>query len=109
MPGKSSKPFGTFYQVPVVHLVETVELAPEQVPAILREINERQWAALAQVLAEAKYKAEAMLRDDSVMNSHGRMAFFQGWVAYADYVISSLVTLRTQSGNERSQAETGPE
>jgi hypothetical protein len=110
MPQRSkSNPFGTFYQVPVVHFVETPDIAPEQIPQILREINERQFAVVIQVLAEAKYKAEAMLRDDSVMNSHGRMAFFLGWGAYADYVISSLETLRTQPARERAEMEAGPE
>jgi hypothetical protein len=109
MPKSRSNPFGTFYQVPVVHFVETADIAPEQVPDILREINDRQFAVLMQVLAEAKYKAEAMLRDDSVMNSHGRMAFFLGWCAYSDYIISSLETLRTQPARERLEMEPGPE
>ena len=94
-------------QVELVQLIQ--ELEPEQVPEVLREINDRQWGAVMQVLIESKYKAEAMLRDDSVMNSHGRMAFFQGWVAYADYVISSLAGLRSSSVVERAEREPGPE
>ena len=104
-----ANPFGSPYQVPVVRLLETPELEPEQVPEILREINDRQFGCVLQVLLEAKFKAESMLRDDSVMNSHGRMAFYQGWVAYADYVIGSLAGLRSRMTLERPEREPGPD
>lgn len=105
MPAKSKE----FPQVPVVRVLEQSELAPEQIPEALREINDRQWGCVVQVLIEAKYKAESMLRNDEAMVSHGKIAFYQGWVAYADYVISSLTSLRSTSIPERAEREPGPE
>lgn len=95
-------------KVPVVRLLEVPEFAEEQLPEILREINERQWNAVLQVLIEAKYKAEAMLRNDEVMDSHGKVAFYQGWVSYSDYIIGSFNRLRTQQTPERERAREGP-
>jgi hypothetical protein len=89
--------------------LESPELEPEKVPEILREINDRQWSCVLQVLIESKYKAEAMLRNDEVANSHGRLAYYEGWVAYADYVIGSLSGLRTRPMSERPEPEAGPE
>jgi hypothetical protein len=104
-----ANPFGSPYQVPVVRIVESPELEPEKIPEVLREINDRQFGCVLQVLIESKYKAEAMLRNDEVMHSHGRIAFYQGWVAYADYVIGSLSGLRSRPSQERPERELGPE
>ena len=109
MPAKSNRSFFAPGTVPVVRVLERTELAPEQIPEVLREINDRQWDCVLQVLIESKYKAEAMLRNDEVMHSHGRIAFYQGWVAYADYIISSLAGLRSSSVAERAEREPGPE
>jgi len=95
--------------VPVIRLLETPELPPEQVPDILREINDRQFGCVLQVLIEAKYKAEAMLRNDEIMNEHGKVTFYQGWVTYADYVIGSLEGLRARQPAQRQEAQPGPE
>lgn len=96
--------------MPVVRVVDSIEFLPEVLPSVLREINERQWAAVKQVLIEAKYKAESMLRNDAVFDSPGKVSYYQGWVAYADYVISSLESLRAESGPEQaSEPEPGPE
>jgi len=78
----------------VVRILEAPELKPDTLPSVLREINQRQWAAITQVLIEAKYKAESMLRNDAVFDSPGKVSYYQGWVAYADYLIGSLETLR---------------
>jgi hypothetical protein len=91
VPAKNSTPL-----VPVIRILESPELEPETLPSVLREINDRQWAAIAQVLIEAKYKAESMLRNDAVFDSPGKVSYYQGWVAYADYVIGSLEGLRAQ-------------
>jgi hypothetical protein len=104
-----ANPFGTPYQVPVVRILDTPELEPEQIPDVLREINDRQFGCVLQVLVEAKFKAEAMLRNDEVMSSHGKVTFYQGWVAYADYVIGSLQGLRSRPAQERPEREPGPE
>ena len=95
-------------QAPVVRIVETPELPPEEVPQVLREINDRQFGCVLQVLIEAKYKAEAMLRNDEIMGEHGKVTFFQGWVAYSDYIIGSLIGLRTPQKVEREQVQPGP-
>lgn len=95
-------------QVPVVRILETQELSPEQVPQLLCEINDRQWASVLSILVEAKFKAESMLRNDQVFDSPGRVAFYQGWVAYCDYIISSLETLRTQVRTAEPGPEPGP-
>jgi hypothetical protein len=104
-----ANPFGTPYQVPVVRILDTPELEPEQIPDVLREINDRQFGCVLQVLVEAKFKAEAMLRNDSVFAEPGKVAFYQGWVAYADYVIGSLQGLRSRPVQERPEREPGPE
>lgn len=104
-----ANPFGSPYQVPVVRILDTPDLEPDQIPDVLREINDRQFGCVLEVLIEAKYKAEAMLRNDEVMSSHGKIAFYQGWVAYADYVIGSLQGLRSSAVPERSRPEPGPE
>jgi hypothetical protein len=110
LPAKSNlRSFFAPGTVPVVRILESPELEPDKIPEVLREINERQWTCLIQVLVESKYKAEAMLRNDEVMHSHGKIAFYQGWVAYADYVIGSLASLRIQSVLERPSREPGPE
>ena len=96
--------------MPVVRILEAPELEPEVLPSVLREINERQWAAINQVLIEAKYKAESMLRNDSIFESFGKVSYYQGWVAYADYLISSLETLREADPLQMSaEPEPGPE
>jgi hypothetical protein len=90
--------------------LETPELEPDVLPSVLREINNRQWAALIQVLVEAKYKAESMLRNDSVFDSPGKVSYYQGWVAYADFLLGSLETLRAQeSARDFEEPMPGPE
>jgi hypothetical protein len=96
--------------VPVVRILEAPELEPNTLPSVLREINHRQWAAIIQVAVEAKYKAESMLRDDSVFDSPGKVSYYQGWVAYADYLIGSLETLRQAEPLEvPAEPEPGPD
>jgi len=95
-------------KVPVVRIVEAPELPEGELPQVLREINDRQFGCVLQVLIEAKYKAEAMLRNDEIMGEHGKVTFFQGWVAYSDYIMSELVRLRSPQKVEREQAQPGP-
>ena len=75
---------------------------------VLREINDRQWGALFQVLIEAKYKAESMLRNDTVFKEPGQVAFFQGWIVYSDYIISQLEALRSKEVEFHPGPEPGP-
>jgi len=103
LPSKSSIP------VPIIRILETPEFEPELLPQILREINDRQWHAVLQVLIEAKFKAEAMLRNDEVFSQPGKVAYYQGWVAYADYILSSFEGLRNHVPEPRPGPEPGPE
>jgi hypothetical protein len=94
----------------VVRVSDSIDFDPEVLPSVLREINSRQWAAIAQVMIEAKYKAEAMLRNDAVFDSPGKVSYYQGWVAYADYLIGSLEVLREPSPLETpAEPEPGPD
>lgn len=95
-------------EVPIVRIVERADFAPEILPQVLREINDRQWGALFQVLIEAKYKAESMLRNDTVFKEPGQVAFFQGWIVYSDYIISQLEALRSKEVEFHPGPEPGP-
>ena len=98
MPSKRSVSDRTAEPPRLIRIIEleAPNVAPELVPDLLREINNRQFGAVLEVLIEAKFKAEAMLRNDAVFDSIGRCAYYQGWVTYADYVISSLQRLRSE-------------
>jgi len=96
-------------QIPVVRVIEAPDLDQDQVPGLLKEINNRQWLAYREVLLEAKFKAESMLRNDAVMKDHGLVTFYNGWVAYADYVIGSLEAIRNQTSPNITQQHPGPE
>ena len=69
--------------------------------ARLLEGDDRQWQAVREMLIEAKFKAESMLRDEKVMEHHGKLAFYSGWVAYADYVLAGLERAREDGRVER--------
>jgi hypothetical protein len=79
---------------PVVRILEESELNPEELSDAIRGMSPRQWAALKQLLLEAKYKSESLLRSEEVASDHGRLAFLTGFGAYADYVIGSFEGLR---------------
>jgi len=96
-------------EVPIVRILEVAEYPLELIPQILREINDRQWGCVLQLLVEAKIKAESMLRNDSVFDSPGKVAFYSGWIAYSDYVLSSLETLRSQQAEIGGGPRPGPE
>lgn len=110
MPSKRSVPGRTAEPPRLIRIieVEAPSISPEQVPDLLREINNRQFGAVLEVLIEAKFKAEAMLRNDTVFDSLGRSTYYQGWVAYADYVISSLERLRTEQRQQPEERHAGP-
>jgi len=102
-------PFKWFFRpasAPVVQLIESIDVEASQIPGLLQEINPRQWAAVEQVLMEAKFKAEAQLRDDRLMGNHGALAYYQGWVNYADYILASLEGLRSGQVPPASAAPT---
>jgi hypothetical protein len=80
-----------------VRIMEGPLVETEDIPSILRELNDRQFSAIREVLIEAKYKAAAQTRDEKVVSDHGRLAFFTGWVAYADYILASLEELRERA------------
>lgn len=107
MPSKSSVPIKAPRLVRIVE-VEAPTISPDLVPELLREINDRQFGAVLEVLIEAKFKAEAMLRNDAVFDSLGRCTYYQGWVAYADYVISNLERLRAAQGEVAQEEERHP-
>lgn len=69
----------------------------EQLTDTFRDLSERQYNAMKQLLLEGKFKSEAMLRDENVASDPGKLAYYTGWVAYADYVISSFESFRAPS------------
>jgi|SRR5215510_4432768 len=77
-----------------VKIYEAPELDAKQLANAMRDMPMRQWGAVKQLLLEAKYKSEALLRDEKVASDHGRLAFLTGFAAYADYVIASFEGLR---------------
>jgi hypothetical protein len=86
-----------FPGVQPVRILEGPQIEPEEIPSVLRELNDRQFSAVREVLIEAKYKAEAQLRDEKVVSDHGRLAYYTGWSKYADYVLASLEELRERA------------
>jgi hypothetical protein len=91
--------------VPIVRVQEQKEMPGQELVSVLRELNPRQWQATSQLLIEAKYKAEAMLRDPAVIASAQQTAYYVGWVTYADFVLSSFETLRAGDAGDRLEEE----
>jgi hypothetical protein len=89
--------------VPIVRVQEQKEMPGQELVNVLRELNPRQWQATSQLLVEAKYKAEAMLRDPAVIASAQQTAYYVGWVTYADFVLSSFETLRAGDAGDRPE------
>jgi hypothetical protein len=89
--------------VPIVRVQEQKEMPGAELVSVMRELNPRQWQATSQLLIEAKYKAESMLRDPGVIASATQTAYYVGWVTYADFVLSSFEQLRL--GNEGNRPE----
>ena len=94
---------------PIVRIQEPPEIPAEILPQILREINDRQWGAILQILIEAKFKAESQLRNDAIFSEPGRVAFYTGWLAYSDYIIGCLDGLRQEPSAALEQRQPGPE
>lgn len=87
--------------MPVVRVQESAEIPGAELVAVMREMNPRQWQATQQLLVEAKYKAESMLRDPAVINSPQQTAYYVGWITYSDFVISSFEALRSGDAGNR--------
>ena|SRR4249920_125957 len=94
-------PFKWFFRpesAPAAVVAQVVDAEPdfdyEQLPSILAEIDGRHWKALRQILIEAKLKAEAQLRNDEIIKSSQLTTYYQGWVAYADYILANFEGLR---------------
>lgn len=90
-------PGTTGYPTPTTtRIVENVRKVQdtEQLTDTFRELSTRQYEAFKQLLIEAKFKSEAMLRDDAVASDPGRLAYYAGWISYADYVLASFETYR---------------
>jgi hypothetical protein len=73
------------------------EASQAEIPGVLREIDDRHWSVIRQLLVEAKLRAEMQLRNDEIIKNPALASHYQGWVNYADYVLGSLEGLR--SGN----------
>jgi hypothetical protein len=117
MPIKGDKlyPFRWFYRpeaepvaAPVVRILEGPAVDIERIPDILYELSERQFAVIREILIEAKFKAEAMLRDEKTISDHGRLAYYSGWVAYADYTLASMEELRAKRTPQKDVPEEYP-
>jgi hypothetical protein len=91
--------------VPIVRVVEGQEIPGVELVATLKEMNSRQWGAMLQLLIEAKYKAESMLRDPAVIANPSQLAYYSGWAVYADFVISSFEQLRAGDAGNRPDEE----
>ena len=94
-------PFKWFFRPeanPVAVVAQVVdsgeEMSFEELPGILAEIDGRHWQAFRQILIEAKLKAEAQLRNDEIIKSSQLTTYYQGWVAYADYILANFEGLR---------------
>lgn len=97
-------------KVPVVRILDNLPEVEEHLrPQILREINDRQWSCVRDVVIEAKYKAEELLRNDEVFKDPGKVAFYLGFAAYADYTLASLELLRRKPTEVHPGPEPGPE
>jgi hypothetical protein len=103
-PKKDTQPFKHFFRPVTPWLVivkeEPEELAPDQLADAVRDLSPRAYQAIKQMLLEAKYTAESVLRDEAVATDHGRLAYLTGFAAYADYVIANLETFRNTSHDE---------
>ena len=99
--GSTVYPFKWFFRpenspaAVVAQVVDSGEEIPfEQLPSILAEIDGRHWKAVRQILIEAKLKAEVQLRNDEIIKSSQLTTYYQGWVAYSDYVLANFEGLR---------------
>lgn len=104
--GKVLYPFRWFYRPTIdltvvpVRIAEGPPIESEDIPGVLREINDRQFGAVKEVLIEAKLRSESLLRDEKIMSDHGRLAYYSGWVAYADYILANLEELREKGRSQ---------
>jgi hypothetical protein len=89
--------------VPVVRVQEQKELPGQELVNALRDMPPRQWQATLQLLIEAKFKAESMLRDEKVISNPSQLAYYTGWVTYSDFVLASFEGLR--AGNTAGRPE----
>jgi hypothetical protein len=71
------------------------EVPQTEIPGVLREIDDRHWNVVRQLLVEAKLRAEMQLRNDEIIKNPSLASHYQGWVNYADYVLGSLESLRS--------------
>jgi hypothetical protein len=71
------------------------EVPQAEIPGVLREIDDRHWNVVRQLLIEAKLWAEMQLRNDEIIKNPALASHYQGSVSYADYVLGSLETLRS--------------
>lgn len=104
-PKKDVQPFKYFFRPVtqpwlVIVKEDQEEFSPEQLTDAVRDLSPRAYQAFKQILLEAKYKAEAVLRDEATVQDHGRLAYFAGFAAYADYVIANLELFRTAPHDE---------
>jgi hypothetical protein len=102
-PGAASVSFKWYYRpeasptatIPVVHIVEsTQEVSRDELVGLLREIPERSWGALRQLMLEAKTRSEAQLRDENVIAVQPIAAYYAGGIAHLDYLIANLEGIR---------------
>jgi hypothetical protein len=82
--------------VPILRVGEGPPIDPEDLSSILHELNDRQYAAVREILLEARMKAESVLNDEKVVSDFGRLAYYNGWKAYADHVLASFEGIREQ-------------
>src|SRR5215471_17146487 len=102
--GENLYPFRWYYRpevepgvvsVPVVQVRgDEEEISSEELGDVLREIDNRHWGAVRQLLIEAKMKAEACLRNDDIISNPSLSAYYQGQLVQCDYILANLEGLR---------------
>ena len=107
--GDWTAPFKWFYRpesktpspIVVVAADPLREVPQAEIPAILREIDDRHWSAIRQLLIEAKVQSEMQLRADQILSNPALVAHYQGWANCSDFILGSLEALR--NGQNRQE------
>jgi hypothetical protein len=77
------------------------EVSQAEIPGVLREIDDRHWSVIRQLLIEAKIQSEMQLRADQILSNPALVAHYQGWANCSDFILGSLEALR--NGQSRQE------
>jgi len=84
-------------KLPIVQIIDNEQTYVKQaeIPDLLREIDDRHWNVVRQLLIEAKMRAESMLAREDIVGNAQMLSHYSGWFAYASYVFANLDGLRS--------------